>query len=287
MKVQFLLFIIVSVLFININLPAQIPNPGFENWTDGSPDSWLTNNYPGMMTTLTQSSDAHSGSSAVKGEVVPLGGQLIPPLLTSGSDGQGFSFAQRPQFFNCWFKFSSFGEDILKIEIFLKKGLEIIGYAGDLFISSDTYQKASLEFSYADETVPETCIIQVLIVDTTLNTLYIHQGSSFLLDDLSFEGTATAVKSQKNNPTQFDLKQNYPNPFNPNTTISYYLPVRSAVKITVHNLVGEKIAELVNGIIDAGNHDILFNAGKLPSGVYFYKIEAGSFVQTKKMLLLK
>ena len=88
-------------------------------------------------------------------------------------------------------------------------------------------------------------------------------------------------------PMEYTLKQNYPNPFNPATTIEFSLPKNSNVKITVYDIVGRVVTKLVDRNYEAGNHKVLFNAAKLASGVYFYKIEAGNFVNVKKLMLLK
>jgi hypothetical protein len=94
-------------------------------------------------------------------------------------------------------------------------------------------------------------------------------------------------------PDQFGLAQNYPNPFNPSTTINYSLPYSSKVKLNVYNAIGENVAELFNGVQEAGYHNVNFNASLLPSGVYFYSIQTNSvdgtqnFSNTKKMMLLK
>ena len=94
-------------------------------------------------------------------------------------------------------------------------------------------------------------------------------------------------------PTEFSVSQNFPNPFNPSTRIRYSLPYSSTVKISVFNILGEKVMDLINGEISAGYHDIDFNASRLASGVYIYYIEAKSvtgnsnFVSAKKMILLK
>ena len=83
------------------------------------------------------------------------------------------------------------------------------------------------------------------------------------------------------------LMQNYPNPFNPTTKIKFTLPKAQNVMIDVYNQLGEKIRELVNRKFAAGNHDILFNASDLASGIYYYRIESGIFIETKKMILLR
>ena len=86
---------------------------------------------------------------------------------------------------------------------------------------------------------------------------------------------------------KFTLEQNYPNPFNPTTTIGYVLQEKSNAKLTLLNTLGEEIAVLVNEEQDKGFHKVEFNAVNLPSGVYFYRIHAGNYIETKKMLLLR
>jgi plastocyanin len=88
-------------------------------------------------------------------------------------------------------------------------------------------------------------------------------------------------------PDRFNLEQNYPNPFNPSTKIRYDLPQNSHVSVTVFNILGVEIATLINGEESAGQHEINFNAENLPSGIYLYRIQAGTYVQTKKMSLMK
>ncbi len=88
-------------------------------------------------------------------------------------------------------------------------------------------------------------------------------------------------------PDAFTLEQNYPNPFNPSTTIKYTLGSKEFVKLKVFNILGKEVADLVNSEQDAGSYELEFNASGLESGVYFYRIESGNFVETKKMLLMK
>jgi hypothetical protein len=88
-------------------------------------------------------------------------------------------------------------------------------------------------------------------------------------------------------PMDFALYQNYPNPFNPSTKIVFGVPVKSYVSLKIFNSIGEQVAQLVNEIKPAGRYEVEFNATKLPSGIYFYSFQAGSFAETKKMVLLK
>lgn len=95
------------------------------------------------------------------------------------------------------------------------------------------------------------------------------------------------IDNDNNLPKDFALFQNYPNPFNPETTISFDLPQEAFVKITVYNVVGQKIREIFQGDLQAGTHQVNFNARGLESGVYFYKLESSNFSSVKKCLLIK
>lgn len=95
------------------------------------------------------------------------------------------------------------------------------------------------------------------------------------------------VKDGGNIPDEFILKQNFPNPFNPSTEIKYELPFNSQVKLTVYDLLGNQIADLVNKEQAAGKHTVTFDASRLTSGIYFYQIHAGEFISTMKMTILK
>jgi hypothetical protein len=83
------------------------------------------------------------------------------------------------------------------------------------------------------------------------------------------------------------LSQNYPNPFNPSTIVEFGVPVDSKVKVEVFNILGQLIAVLVDEVRNAGYYKVTFGSSNMPSGVYFYRMTAGSFVQTKKMQLIK
>jgi hypothetical protein len=120
--------------------------------------------------------------------------------------------------------------------------------------------------------------------------ILIDLGNDGTIDDSLFVmNQTTNIENQiyAGIPNHFRLLQNYPNPFNPTTTITYDLPSQSDVNLSVYNILGEKVATLVNEVKQAGRHKVIFNGAGLSSGIYLYKIQAGSYVTTRKMLLIK
>ena len=88
-------------------------------------------------------------------------------------------------------------------------------------------------------------------------------------------------------PDKYELEQNYPNPFNPSTTIRYSIPKASLVSLKIYDVLGNEVADLINKEMPAGNYSVNYNAHSLSSGVYFYRIQAGSFVETRKLVFMK
>lgn len=111
---------------------------------------------------------------------------------------------------------------------------------------------------------------------------------NYILGENTSPINITSVSKENNNvPNSFALSQNYPNPFNPTTVINYSVEKNSQVTLKVFNLLGQEVATLINQQQKAGNYTVNFNASKLASGIYMYRIQAGDFTQTKKMTLLK
>ena len=113
----------------------------------------------------------------------------------------------------------------------------------------------------------------------------------YKLIQVAFDGSEKAIGNIEvtvnNIPDEYALLQNYPNPFNPTTTISYQIPKGSYVSLKVYDLIGNEVADLVELNQEAGTYKVQFNAQNLPSGVYFYRLQAGKFVSVKKLILMK
>lgn len=113
---------------------------------------------------------------------------------------------------------------------------------------------------------------------------------SYRLKQIDFDGKfeySSVVEVDFKTVNDFALEQNYPNPFNPTTSISYSLPQNEFVTLKVYDVIGNEVATLVNTLQESGKHVVNFNASNLSSGIYFYKLTAGSFSQINKMLLVK
>ena len=114
------------------------------------------------------------------------------------------------------------------------------------------------------------------------------QSGFIVMDDVQYDITSAVEDNTiAEIPNAFVLRQNYPNPFNPVTNIQYQLPVRNHILIRVYNVLGQLVETLQDGIKDAGVYVINWDAGDLPSGIYFYRLEAGSTIRTRKLVLLK
>jgi hypothetical protein len=105
--------------------------------------------------------------------------------------------------------------------------------------------------------------------------------------DGSFGNALGIIGTSGSAPKEFSLSQNFPNPFNPSTEIKFDIAKLSNVKLNIYNILGEKVASLVDQSLPAGSYSINWNASNMPSGVYFYKIYAGDFSATKKLILIK
>jgi hypothetical protein len=130
-----------------------------------------------------------------------------------------------------------------------------------------------------------------IAVDATGN-VYVTGGSEgpqFNTDfcTIKYSQTPTLINNNNINTKDFRLMQNYPNPFNPSTVINYSLGSGTSVRLSIFDISGKEVSVLVNGNQNAGSHSAILNASSLTSGIYFYKLEAGNFTETKKMILMK
>lgn len=284
MKNRFFLFLLCIVTFPYIN-HAQIPNSGFENWeSSGNPVGWWTNNAPGVFTTIIKTSDAHSGSWAVEGDVVSVSGLGVGPAIISGVEGEGIPINFRPAAITGYYKFNSINSDYLQVQANLLKNGVGVGVGAANLNPSGSYSQFSIDIYYISAEVPDTALIAVFIAG---NGGFPNVGSKMFVDDLAWSNTSDVKELGNEVPNEFSLTQNYPNPFNPSTKIRYSLPEVSFATLKVYDILGNEVATLVSEEQQAGNYEVDFSASGMSSGFYFYKLQAGNFIETKKMILMK
>ena len=277
------------LLIINVGF-SQIPNSGFENWTGNVPDGWVTSTAPPLYTNVTSTTDAHTGSYAVRGQTFLLFTQVIEPVIQSGPGGHGFAYNQKPASFTGYYKFFPQGGDRFGINVELFQGGEtgtLVAIAASAPSTAySTYTQFSVPFLYQTSDTPDLCIAQILIA-APAESNYVHVGSYFLLDDIAFSGSVGVNENTDNIPTTTQLVQNYPNPFNPTTNLQFSTAQAGFVSLKVFDLLGREVAKLVSEELPAGKYTREWNASAIPSGVYFYRLQSGLFGETKKLVLQK
>ncbi len=155
-----------------------------------------------------------------------------------------------------------------------------VGYADRMAVCPCTWPVDTLMYSFAQGF--DSVVVHYQHVPPTCQ----DYGVVMLFDNMRVTPIVTGIIKNEL-PVGFELKQNYPNPFNPGTVISYQIPTQSYVTLKVFDLIGNEVATLVNGVEQAGDKSVKFNAEGLASGVYYYRLQAGNYSITKKLALLR
>jgi len=176
----------------------------------------------------------------------------------------------------------------------------IFGDQDDIEIGRFNSAIALLSGNYSDRNLSSGILSDITIPSVEKGDYYVFLEVQFIESTAPTDpnssnnyamrtGTILTAVNDEQNPIvlNYSVEQNYPNPFNPSTTISYQIPSESFVTLKVYDLLGRELEVLVNEEKPAGFYDVKYNAAYLPSGIYFYSIKAGDFVQTKKFILLK
>ncbi len=282
MKKATVFYLFIALVCLTISTQAQIPNPDFESWENDEPVGWNSNNVTALgWYPITQSTSSHSGSSALKGEVISAMGVPLPPLVFT----QEFTVSQRYAELTGWYWFSQINGDQFVLSVgFL--GEDIIG-GGVLLVSNpaEGFTPFTVPIYYDGSGTPTSATIAFDIRDSS----EVDIGSYFIVDDLSFQGVAAVPEKPISQavPVAYSLHQNYPNPFNPVTTIAYDVTHAGPVELTVFDLLGNEVTKLASGNHLTGSYTVTWNAADLPSGMYLYQMKAGDFLQTRKLVLMK
>jgi len=152
-----------------------------------------------------------------------------------------------------------------------------VGVNGQIIYSTDTGIEWSITNSEVNSSLNE-------VFNTTSNSVWAVGDQGVILYNSTI---STLINQNDKLLNNYILSQNYPNPFNPTTTINYSLPEASRVNLAVYNNLGQVVETVVDEVQPIGTYQVIWNAAKFPSGMYFYRLNANNFAQTKKMLLIK
>jgi carboxyl-terminal processing protease len=186
----------------------------------------------------------------------------------------------------------SFGiiQDDKSIWVFGNPNPLIVGYPSGRSLDADQNIQVDSDQNMLGGVIPD---IRPILDEAAIDKIFV-QGIDYELEcAIDRLNTIVSVESNDNHsPEKFTLFQNYPNPFNPMTTIKYSVPSlvnsnSSLVQINVYDILGRRVKTLINKQQSPGNYSVKFDASNLPSGIYFYKLQSGDFVQTRKMILMK
>lgn len=287
-----ILSITLFLLIVSLSFAQNpIPNPGFENWTGSDPDNWFTLDFPNFYDTVTPSEIVHSGSYAAMGTVVEYGNEQVPPYLESGPGN--FTISENFTRLTGYYQFVNNGEDAFWVvaQFYDAQDAYVAAGSGEFGATAGSYTQfaVNMDYSFGSGEPATQAIIWFTIgnaTDAQVDTL--TPGSYYLLDDIAFDNVnSIAVEVSGESPRTYRLLQNYPNPFNPSTTIDFSIPQSGKVSLSVYNSIGQTVETLIDKEMTAGDYKVTFNGENLPSGIYFYKLEADNFVDVKKMILLR
>ncbi|MDP4198270.1 MAG: PCMD domain-containing protein [Bacteroidota bacterium] len=283
MNLRYILVLLFGLL-TSTTSSAQIPNGGFETWTSGQPDSWYGFN-------TVQSSDAHSGSSAAKGQV----GLSFPTLAamivtTNDPTTLGVPYTGRPGSFTGYYKFSPIAgsNDTLSfIAMFTKYdatlGKNIIGYGRiATAAAAGTYTQFTVPIQWLTSDAPDTVAASI---ETTESANGIGtSGTTFEVDDVSFGGSSDVAESTA---PSLSLSASVPNPVFSSSKIKYSLANDGPATLTLYDETGRQIAVLASGFQTAGNHMAIFDGSSLPAGTYYYRLATADQSSGRLLQLIK
>ncbi|HEX2962881.1 MAG TPA: CHRD domain-containing protein [Ignavibacteriales bacterium] len=226
-------------------------------------------------------------NGAIRGQILPNGGTGFIAVFDSATAGQNQTASKG--YGNGMFVLTDAG---------LIYDISVAGYKGNGGNFTNGQGGASLFQMPQTFNGGSTNGVWMMLNDTTAaagniaalfnNTLYVSlTGGPTAPIGKTFTPNPTSVKLVKETPESFDLAQNYPNPFNPTTTIRFSIPQAGPVSLNIFNMLGEKVATLVDGQLRAGRYEVSFDGSKVASGVYFYRISFQNSIVTRKMMLIK
>jgi len=278
-KITSILILIASTL----SLSAQIPNASFENWTGNEPNNWVT--WNGLVAgVVTQIADPHTGSKAVKLNVVPFLGNNTGGSMFTGSSASNtyFPVSSPPAALHGWYKFhpTSASESFV-ISSLLKDLTTSTGVAaGSVSTNTSVYMEFIINYSYLNATVADSAYIYISL--SSADSSYV--GTYAIIDDLSF-GPAVGVEELSNTNL---LEPCSPNPASQVANIIYRIGGGSKVSLALFDVVGNKIKILLDEMNQTtGRYKIPTDVSDFAEGIYFYVLNVNGQKYTQKLIVSK
>ncbi len=271
---------------------SYIGNTGSGKWTN-IPDSLVADLIKGDLYVNIHSS-AHPGGE-IRGQLnlnsgIALiaslsGNQDVPPIITAGSGTAVMSFMNDTLYYEI--TVAGLSSSLTMAHFHLSPYGSNGGVVEPISFTDSTTQSSWVN-------IPDTLLSKLVKEDVYINVHTSNypggeiRGQVLASDYNNTIITGISNKDQSSSiPSSFKLSQNYPNPFNPSTIINFSVPFTSHVSLNVYDILGRKIAALINEVKPAGNYKVFFNGSGLSSGVYFYRLQAGNYSAVKKLILLK
>ncbi len=279
-----LIYTFILSCFLALTANSQVPNPGFESWTSGEPDGWVTSNAPEAgLVNVVQSNDSHTGTYALRGEVVNFFGTPMACVIQSGPGGHGFPISQQYHSFECYYKFTSVGGDKFSVNVALKKsGNPIAQGAVALPVTVGTYTYLSVPLDYTTTETPDSAVIQISITGPVTGP-DVHVGSEMIVDDFSLS-LSTGTEDLSN----LDLTAKvYPNPAYHSVTIPVPENSPGNITIKVFDTDGKEVKRLSGDQQQTGTSFIRFPVEDMPAGVYFYSLDGQNLHKTGKFTVAR
>jgi hypothetical protein len=260
---------IAVIITMTMTAFAQIPNPGFEGWTSGDPDGWASSNvFQAGLINITQSADYHSGSSAVKGEVVNFFGTPMGPVIQNGPGATGSPISEQYHSIELYYKFMPQGGDRFAVNVGLEKaGNPIAQGAVALPQQVNSYTHLTVPLTYTTSEVPDRALIQISINGPVVGT-DLHVGSVMIVDDLTFS-LSTGIENNSSPELNSDC---FPNPASHFINIPVPDELSANVVFKVFDPFGKELKKESIQPQPFGKMVIQCSVEDLPIGIYFYSI---------------
>lgn len=284
MKIHF--FTLVLLVLANISTAQNpVPNPSFENWTDGNPDQWFVINLPGIGVPVTEVSPGRSGGKALKSEVVEaFGNPLLTPVQSHADENlNGFPVEQNFTNLRLHYKFSPVGGDDLKVAVFMldENGVYISGDEVIISEAAANFTELNIPIVYDFPGAAKRCVVSMVIEDIGLEGEDV--GSYFIVDDVELnngEETPTWEESP-----QIAEVRIFPNPCAATLNITLSAEVGGHYSVGIFDLQGREVQRVLDGEMHNGVYDLQADLSNLPSGTYVCKVSSQAAFSSKQLII--